>query len=70
MKDPYAAFTPTEKALLIAAAPALLGACHSILTTCEDLELEDIGALDDVREAIALAEGTPFKPYVNEVEEA
>jgi phenylalanine-4-hydroxylase len=40
---------------LIAAAPFLLEACQSILTTLEELELDDIGALQDVREAIQRA---------------
>ena len=40
---------------LVAAAPHLLGACYSILTTLEEMELGDIGALDDVRDAIARA---------------
>lgn len=43
---------------LIAAAPHLLGACYSILTTLEEMELGDIGALDDVRDAIRRA-GNP-----------
>jgi hypothetical protein len=40
---------------LIAAAPFLLEACQSILTTLEELELNDIGALQDVRDAIQRA---------------
>jgi hypothetical protein len=40
---------------LIAAAPYLLGACESILATLEDMELNDIGALQDVRDAIQRA---------------
>jgi len=40
---------------LIAAAPYLLGACESILVTLEDMELNDIGALQDVRDAIQRA---------------
>lgn len=40
---------------LIAAAPYLLGACESILATLEDMELNDIGALQDVRDAIKRA---------------
>jgi len=40
---------------LISAAPYLLGACQSILATLEELELDDIGALQDVRDAIQRA---------------
>jgi superoxide dismutase len=42
---------------LVAAAPDLLGACWSILVTCEDMELDDIGALKDVRRALSRATG-------------
>jgi hypothetical protein len=37
------------------AAPNLLYACNSILTTLEEMELGDIEALQDVRKAIAIA---------------
>jgi hypothetical protein len=42
---------------LLEAAPHLLAACYSILNTLEEMELGDIGALDDVREAISIATG-------------
>jgi hypothetical protein len=44
---------------LAAAAPHLLGACYSILNTLEEMDLGDIGALDDVRDAIHRANGNP-----------
>jgi hypothetical protein len=44
-----------QKEQLISAAPFLLEACYSILMTLEELELGDIGALQDVREAIKRA---------------
>ena len=49
---------PRRSKRLAAAAPHLLGACYSILTTLEEMELGDIGALDDVRDAIRRA-GNP-----------
>jgi hypothetical protein len=42
---------------IIAAAFDLYGACWSILVTCEDMELDDIGALRHVRRALSRAEG-------------
>lgn len=60
MNDPYAHFTSEEKARLIAAAPALLNACNAIMCACEDMELDDIGALDEVRAAIEEYEGKPY----------
>lgn len=39
------------------AAPYLFAACCSILETLEELELGDIGALDEVRSAIEMATG-------------
>jgi hypothetical protein len=44
--------SPKISKRLAAAAPQLLEACFSILTTLEEMELGDIGALDDVRAAI------------------
>ena len=46
---------------LVAAAPHLLWACYSILSTLEEMELGDVEALDDVRRAIARATGVAFK---------
>ncbi len=60
--DPLHGFTAEEKVRLIAAAPALLDACNSIMCACEDMELDDIGALEDVRAAIELYEGVPYIP--------
>jgi hypothetical protein len=53
IKNPKKRISRKEK--LIAAAPFLLEACQSILTTLEELELDDIGALQDVRNAIKRA---------------
>ena len=58
--------TAKETKHLIEAAPELLNACYSILGACEDMELDDIGALDDVREAIALAEGKTVEQWNKE----
>jgi hypothetical protein len=49
--------SPRISKRLIAAAPNLLWACESILCTCEDMELDDIGAIREVRSAISLATG-------------
>ena len=54
-KMPRKSTSPRISKRLAAAAPHLLGACYSILTTLEEMELGDIGALDDVRDAIARA---------------
>jgi hypothetical protein len=42
---------------LAASALDLLNACWSILLACEEMKLDDIGALRDVRRAISRAEG-------------
>lgn len=62
MNDPYHGFTAEEKTRLIAAAPALLCALNSVLCSCEEMELDDIGALEEARDAIALYEGKPYVP--------
>jgi hypothetical protein len=46
---------------LAAAAPSLLNASWSILLTCEEMELGDIEALNDVRDAIKRATGRPVR---------
>lgn len=61
-------YTSQEAVLLVKAAPELLDACYSILGACEDMELDDIGALDDVRYAIALAEGKSVEAWKKERE--
>lgn len=57
-KRPHKPANPKICKRLAAATPHLLGACYSILTTLEEMELGDIGALDDVRDAIRRA-GNP-----------
>jgi hypothetical protein len=54
-KNTHKPANPKISKRLAAAAPHLLGACYAILTTLEEMELGDIGALDDVRDAIARA---------------
>ena len=46
---------------ITAAAFDLYEACWSILTTCEDMGLDDLGALQDVRHALSRAEGKTIR---------
>lgn len=56
--------TKAKQKQIEAAALNLYEACNSILQTCEEMELGDIGALDDVRDALRVA-GDEIKPYEN-----
>ena len=47
--------TKAKQRQIEAAAIELYDACGSILQTCEEMQLGDIGALDDVRAALRAA---------------